>query len=89
VAERSEAAGATLADLQFDIEPGFHLLAVQRGGRYIYRPRGHVVLEPGDELIASGPDEGHALLAARCGWHLTEDDDTGEHTLAPLDRARA
>ncbi len=42
VAEGSEAAGATLADLQLDIEPGFHVLAVQRGGRYIYRPRGHV-----------------------------------------------
>jgi uncharacterized protein with PhoU and TrkA domain len=89
VAEGSEAAGATLSELQLDIEPGFHVLAVQRGGRYLYRPRGHVRLEAGDEVIASGPDEGHPLLAAKCGWHLTEDDDTGEHTLAPLDRARA
>jgi hypothetical protein len=24
------------------------------------------------------------MLAQRCGWYLTEDDDTGEHTLAPL-----
>jgi uncharacterized protein with PhoU and TrkA domain len=89
VAEGSEAAGATLSDLQLDIEPGFHILAVQRGGRYLYRPRGHVRLEAGDEVIASGPDEGHPLLAAKYGWHLTEDDDTGQHTLAPLDNARA
>jgi uncharacterized protein with PhoU and TrkA domain len=89
VAEGSEAAGASLSDLQLDIEPGFHILAVQRGGRYLYRPRGDVRLEAGDEVIASGPDEGHPLLAAKCGWHLTEDEDTGEHTLAPLDRARA
>jgi uncharacterized protein with PhoU and TrkA domain len=88
VAAGSEAEGATLSSLQLDIEPGFHVLAVQRGGRYIYRPGGHVRLEPGDELIASGPDEGHPLLAARCGWHLTEDEDTGEHTLQPL-RARS
>jgi uncharacterized protein with PhoU and TrkA domain len=84
VAAGSEADGASLASLQLDIEPGFHVLAVQRGGRYLYRPRGHVRLEAGDELIASGPDEGHPLLAQRCGWNLTEDDDTGEHTLAPL-----
>jgi hypothetical protein len=43
-----------------------------------------VRLQPGDELIASGPDEGHGLLAKRCGWHLEEDDETGEHTLVPL-----
>ena len=88
VAPGSEAEGATLSELQLDIEPGFHVLAIQRGGRYVYRPRGHVELEAGDELIASGPDEGHPLLAVRCGWHLTEDDDTGEHTLKPLDRSR-
>ena len=89
VAQGSEAAGASLSELQLDIEPGFHVLAVLRGGRYLYRPQGHVRLEAGDELIASGPDEGHPMLAERCGWHLTEDEDTGEHTLAPLRRASA
>src|SRR5687767_11704194 len=89
VAEGSEAAGSALSELQIDIEPGFHVLAVLRAGRYLYRPRGHVRLQAGDELIASGPDEGHPILAERCGWHLTEDDDTGEHTLAPLRRAPA
>jgi len=85
VAAGSAAAGAVLADLQLDIEPGFHVLAIQRGGRYVYRPRGHVRLDAGDELIASGPDEGHSLLAEICGWRLTEDEDTGEHTLDALD----
>lgn len=89
VAEGSEADGSSLSELQLDIEPGFHVLAVLRGGRYLYRPRGDVVLQAGDEIIASGPDEGHPILARRCGWHLTEDDDTGEHTLAPLRGAHA
>ena len=80
--------GPPSAELQLDIEPGFHVLAVQRGGRYLYRPDGLVRLQPGDELIASGPDEGHPTARGqRCGWHLTEDEDTGEHTLEPL-RAR-
>jgi len=89
VAAGSEAAGASLSTLQLDIEPGFHILAVQRGGRYLYRPRGDVRLETGDELIASGPAEGHPILAQRCGWHLTEDDDTGEHDLTPLAHSEA
>ena len=58
VAPGSEAAGSSLSELQLDIEPGFHVLAVLRGGRYLYRPRGHVRLEAGDELIASGPGRG-------------------------------
>ena len=76
VAPASPADGATLHDLQLDVDPGFHVLAVRRGGRYIYSPRGHVELHAGDELIASGPDEGHPLLAARLGWRLEEDEDT-------------
>jgi uncharacterized protein with PhoU and TrkA domain len=84
VAEGSPADGVTLGRLQLDIEPGFHVLAVRRGGRYLYRPRGHVQLEAGDELIASGPDEGHPLLAERCGWRLVEDEETGEQELVPL-----
>ena len=45
VAAGSPADGATLQELQLDVDPGFHVLAVRRGGRYIYRPRGHV--DPG------------------------------------------
>ncbi len=88
VAAGSEAEGSTLSHLKLDIEPGFHVLAVRRGGRYLYRPRGDVVLEAGDELIASGPDEGHPLLAERCGWELHEEEDTGEHRLEPLHAGR-
>ncbi|HSL58838.1 MAG TPA: TrkA C-terminal domain-containing protein, partial [Acidimicrobiales bacterium] len=84
VAAGSEADGATLAELQLDIEPGFHVLAVRRGGSYLYRPRGLARLAVGDELIASGPEEGQNLLAERCGWRLLEDDETGEDELVPL-----
>ena len=46
VGEGSPADGARLAELQLDVDPGFHVLAVRRGGRYLYRPRGHVELRP-------------------------------------------
>lgn len=84
VAAGSTSEGATLADLQLDIDPGFGVLAVRRGGRYLYRPRGSVRLHTDDELIASGPDEGRDLLARLLGWQLYEDEDTGEFELEPL-----
>ena len=62
--------GSTLSDLRLNIEPGFTVLAVRRGGRYLYRPRGPVRLVEGDEIIASGPEEGRVLLARLCGWSL-------------------
>ncbi len=84
VAPGSQADGASLGSLRLDIEPGFHVMAVRRGGRYVYRPRGGEVLQPGDELLASGPDEGHPKLAERCGWRLVEDEETGEDQLVAL-----
>jgi uncharacterized protein with PhoU and TrkA domain len=75
--------GVTLAEARLEVETGFYLLAILRDGRYIYRPRGHVRLQAGDELIASGPDEGQPVLAERCGYRVLEDEDTGEIALVP------
>ena len=83
VAAVSRAVGATLGELRLDIEPGFHVLAIRRGGRYVYRPGGDVALVAGDELIASGPDEGHPMLCELLGWELREDEETGEQELVP------
>jgi uncharacterized protein with PhoU and TrkA domain len=83
VREGSVAEGASLGELQLEVEPGFQVLAVRRGGRYFYRPRGHVRLVAGDELIASGPDEGRAPLASILGWRYLEDEETGEFELEP------
>ncbi len=78
----SDADRSGLAELQLNIEPGFSVLAIRRGGQYIYRPRGRTTLLNGDELIAVGPDEGRELLARMCGWRLI---DLGDETeLEPL-----
>lgn len=83
VAQGSQAEGTSLHDLSLETETGFYLLAIRRGGRYLYRPRRDVVLRAGDELIATGPDEGHAMLAELCGYRLIEDEETGEDELMP------
>ena len=76
--------GRTLAELQLNLEPGFTVLALRRGQKYIYRPRGAQVLYAGDEIIASGPDEGREYLAARFGWQLLRDNETGDDELVPI-----
>jgi uncharacterized protein with PhoU and TrkA domain len=87
VAEGSAADGHSLRDLCLETETGFFVLAIRRGGRYIYRPQPTVVLAPEDELIATGPDEGHTHLAAICGYELISDDETGEDELVPTGAA--
>lgn len=80
--------GRSLRELHLDIDPGFHVMAVRRGGRYVYRPRGTEVLRAGDELIGSGPGEGERTLAEMCGWVLVDDDETGEDVLVPVGEHR-
>lgn len=84
VAPGSTLDGLTLAEVNLELETGFYLLAIRRGGRYVYRPRGRVRIQGGDALIASGPDEGHSRLAEMCGFVLIDDDATGEVELIPV-----
>ena len=81
VAPGSSADGCTLGGLRLELGTGFTVLALRRDGRYLYRPRKDVVLRADDELIATGPDEGHTLLAELCGYRVIEDEDTGEEEL--------
>jgi len=81
--------GRTLRRTELEMETGYYLLAIRRAGRYVYRPRGPVQLVAGDELIAIGPDEGHAHLAELGGFHLLEDDDTGQIELVPAQNAHS
>jgi len=63
----SPADGRSLGDLRFETETGMFVLAIQRGARWIYRPRGVFTLQAGDRLISVGPDEGEDELIALCG----------------------
>ncbi|MEM7340657.1 MAG: TrkA C-terminal domain-containing protein [Actinomycetota bacterium] len=82
VAEDARVAGSALGDLELPIEPGFNVLAIERDGRYLYRPRKHVELRVGDQVLANGPEEGQGALAEMFGWRLVEIDD--EIGLEPL-----
>jgi uncharacterized protein with PhoU and TrkA domain len=65
VVERgSRAVGHSLKQLQLETETGMFVLAVQRGRRWIYRPRPRFELEAGDRVISVGPEEGFAELEA-------------------------
>jgi uncharacterized protein with PhoU and TrkA domain len=62
----SPAEGRSLKDLRVETETGMFVLAIQRGARWIYRPRGTFVLRESDRLISVGPEEGEEEL-----WALT------------------
>ncbi|HET7236338.1 MAG TPA: TrkA C-terminal domain-containing protein [Actinomycetota bacterium] len=58
--------GRSLKELRVETETGMFVLAIQRGLRWVYRPRGTFTLRAGDRLIAVGPEEGAAELDALC-----------------------
>src|SRR5919198_1455319 len=62
----SRAAGRSLKQLQLETETGMLVLAVQRGRRWIYRPRARFELQAGDRVISIGPEEGAEELALMC-----------------------
>ena len=67
VEKGSRADGHSLRELRVETETGMFVLAVQRGSRWIYRPRAGFSLQAGDRLISVGPEEGEEELQALCG----------------------
>jgi uncharacterized protein with PhoU and TrkA domain len=67
VAPGSAAAGQTLRELRLHTQTGMEVLAIQRRGRWIYRPKRTRTVEAEDRLLAIGPEEGAARLRELCG----------------------
>jgi uncharacterized protein with PhoU and TrkA domain len=63
VEEGSAADGLSLRQLRFKTETGMTPVAVQRRGRWIYRPSKFFQLEAGDRVIATGPEDGEEEVA--------------------------
>jgi uncharacterized protein with PhoU and TrkA domain len=72
VSPNSPADGKTLEALQLETETGMYALAVNRGGRWTYRPRDSYTLRGEDSLLATGAPEGLEPLAGLFGQKLEE-----------------
>ena len=72
VSQGSPADGKTLEELQLETETGMFVLAVNRGGRWTYRPRDTYTLRGGDSVLATGAPEGLEPLAELFGQELEE-----------------
>src|SRR5919202_2269573 len=70
VSPNSPADGKTLDALELETETGMYALAVNRGGRWTYRPRDNYTLRGGDSLLATGAPEGLEPLAELFGQEL-------------------
>ncbi len=68
----SPADGRTLGSLRLETETGMYALAVNRRGRWTYRPRDTYTLEGGDSLLATGAPEGLEPLAELFGQEVEE-----------------
>ncbi len=87
VAPGSAADNTTLGSLGFSADPGYNVLAIHRANSFMYNPRKAVTLRVGDELLASGPEEGRARFAALLGYDVDVDEETGHLELIPTDTA--
>src|ERR687894_702924 len=75
VSAGSPADGKTLEALQLETETGMFALAVNRGGRWTYRPRDNYTLRGDDSLLVTGAPEGLDPLAELFGQELEELED--------------
>ncbi len=62
----SQVDGSSPKELRLETETGMFVLAVQRGRRWVYRPRPRFVFQAGDRVIAIGPEEGGEELDSLC-----------------------
>lgn len=67
VGDASRVTGRTLRELRIHTQTGMEVLAIQRSGRWIYRPKPIRTVEAGDRLVAIGPEEGAPRLRAFVG----------------------
>lgn len=75
VADGSEVQGRTLGELQLHTQTGMEVLAIDRKGRWLYRPRSTRRLEAGDRVLAIGPEEGALRMRELCGDDRPEGED--------------
>lgn len=77
VAASSEVVGRSLSELRIHAQTGMEVLAIERGGRWIYRPRSRRALAAGDRLLMVGPEESAPRLRAWVGDDRPEHDEHG------------
>jgi uncharacterized protein with PhoU and TrkA domain len=84
VAPGSEVDGRSLGELRVHTETGMEVLAIDRKGRWLYRPRSTRRLQAEDRMLAIGPEEGALRLRELCGDDRPEGED-GEWVEPPAD----
>ncbi len=77
VAASSDVVGKTLSELRIHTQTGMEVLAIERGGRWIYRPRSRRALAAGDRLLMVGPEESAPRLREWVGDDRPEHDEHG------------
>ena len=77
VADGSAVVGRTLGELRLHTRTGMEVLAIERNGRWIYRPRRTRTLEAGDRILVVGPEESAPRLREQVGDGRPEHEEHG------------
>lgn len=77
VSDTSEVVDRTLSELRIHTRTGMEVLAIERAGRWIYRPRSRRALAAGDRLLVVGPEESAPRLREWVGDDRPEHDEHG------------
>ena len=77
VSDGSDVVGQTLSQLRIHTQTGMEVLAIERGGRWLYRPRSGRQLAAGDRLLVVGPEESAPRLRTWLGDDRPEHDEHG------------
>jgi uncharacterized protein with PhoU and TrkA domain len=62
----AQLAGRALGEERVKSETGMHVFAIRREGKWIPGPEASDIVEPGDVLLASGPEMGRGKLEEVC-----------------------
>ncbi|MDX1611517.1 MAG: PhoU domain-containing protein [Candidatus Thermoplasmatota archaeon] len=73
VREAAALAGQALGEARVQSETGMHVFAIRRQGSWRLGPEATDVVEEGDVLMASGPEEGREKLQDLCGVDPEDD----------------
>jgi uncharacterized protein with PhoU and TrkA domain len=65
--------GKTLRQLKLPTETGSFIMAVRKGNKYVFNPKGNTTINTGDVIISRGTESGEEELLRLCGADLEEE----------------
>jgi uncharacterized protein with PhoU and TrkA domain len=87
IGDESPLSGHTLGNLNLETETGVRVIAIRRGGSWIFNPDRDTRLAAGDVVLLRGPEEGIATVFADATGETYETPEPADASIEDLERA--